>query len=495
MSEERDKNLKDKTKEESKLQATNKRPTTIEEKLRKIEWLLTKSIKPTSRKKIYTPSYGDLTELNRPRVILDSVGADLLVEIASDYLDLLETSGAIYEKNGDYALGIFSSGWCQFLDQASRNFCGTDDNAEALDSGKWRCHESCWAEASKISIETGQPVDIECDGGIHLYAAPIWAGKEIIGSINFGHGDPPKDLKKLQEIAEKYEVSIDGLLEQAEAYESRPPFIIDIAKNRLLTSAKLIGTIVEQKRAEKQLIASGQQLKAANQQLRASDQQLLQEIERRRRLQKVILNVSEREQQRIGRELHDSLGQQLTGIAFMTETFERKLAKKKLPDEAASAAEIVELVKQAREGVRALTHGLQPIDLAKGSLMSSLRELATSTEGVFGIHCTFECDKPFVIDDEVVVHLYRIAQEAVTNAIRHGKTKNIQIKLTRDRGEASLTVKSDGLDFPKEFEARGTGAGLQIMDQRADIIGGSLSIHKAAKGGTILTCTFSLKKA
>ncbi len=130
-----------------------------------------------------------------------------------------------------------------------------------------------------------------------------------------------------------------------------------------------------------------------------------------------------------------------------------------------------------------------------GTLTSALQELATSTETLFGIHCVFKCDKPIEIDnEEVAVHLYRIAQEALTNAIKHGKAKNIQIGLTCSRNKYVLTIRNDGLDFPKEFEARGTGIGLQIMNHRVDIIGGSLDINKAAGGGTIVTCKFLNKK-
>ncbi len=197
---------------------------------------------------IRNQTYGDLTELNTSRIILDSVGRDVLGNIAHNYIDLLGTSSAIYEKNGDYALGIFSSNWCKKLDESSRALCNTDSNKEALASGKWLCHESCWTDCAKVSIETGKPVSMECTGGLHIFAVPIIANKEIIGSINFGYGQPPQDASKLNEISEKYAIHIDELKQLAESYESVSPRIIANAQQMLLTTAALIGSIIERKR-------------------------------------------------------------------------------------------------------------------------------------------------------------------------------------------------------------------------------------------------------
>ena len=224
----------------------------VEETLRRIEWMLTERPAETLPDAV-GQTYGDLTRLNTSRVILDAVGPELLADIVGSFMHLLETSSAIYEKNGDYAFGIFASGWCKFMDMASRKICNTPDNREALCGGRWLCHESCWNEASNKSIETGQPADIECAGGIHLYALPIRAGDEIIGSINVGYGDPPKDAAKLQELAAEYGISVEELRREAEAYQSRPPYIIEVAKKRLLAAARLIGEIVQRKRTEEKI--------------------------------------------------------------------------------------------------------------------------------------------------------------------------------------------------------------------------------------------------
>ena len=227
----------------------------IEEDLQRIEWLISSKSEDRFSELDHTQSYGDLTELNSCRILLDGVGKDTLQDIVKDYVSLLGTSSAIYEKTGEYALGIFASGWCRALDEASRALCRTQNDKEALESGHWHCHESCWSNTSKVSIETGEPADIECKGGLHIYAVPIFAGDEIVGSINFGYGDPPKSPEKLKEIADVYGLDKEMLLKLSNEYRTRPAFIIDIAKDRLKTSAKLLGAIVEKTRAERKAIS------------------------------------------------------------------------------------------------------------------------------------------------------------------------------------------------------------------------------------------------
>jgi PAS domain S-box-containing protein len=201
----------------------------------------------------FLPAYGDLSLLNTDKTIINAVGRELLSDIVGDYNNLLETSAAVYEKNGDYALGIFSSSWCRFMDNASRNLCETDSNKEALNSGKWHCHESCWKNASLESIKQKKAIDIECAGGIRLYAIPIIADNNTIGSINFGYGNPPNDEKKLKELAGKFKVSYSELSKLSQSYTPRSDAIIEVAKERLRSSARLIGEMVSRQKAQEEL--------------------------------------------------------------------------------------------------------------------------------------------------------------------------------------------------------------------------------------------------
>src|SRR3984957_9234970 len=184
---------------------------------------------------------------------------------------------------------------------------------------------------------------------------------------------------------------------------------------------------------------------------------LTSEINERARLEQELLRISEREQWRIGHDLHDSLGQHLTGTALAGHVLSEKLAEKSLP-EAAAADNVVKLVEEAIDLTRTLARGLHPVDLEGENFLDSFNELAANVSERFKIKCRFECSTAAGIrPPEGAIHLYRIAQEAINNAIKHGKAKEIIIRLEKVRGLMTLSVEDDGMGFSER--ARG-GPGM-----------------------------------
>lgn len=213
------------------------------------------------------------------------------------------------------------------------------------------------------------------------------------------------------------------------------------------------------------------------------------DITKLRCLEREVVEISEREQQRIGQDLHDSLGQLLTGISFISKSLEKKLTAKVLA-EADQAIKITKLVRQAIIQIRSLGKTLNPVRLEADGLMVALQELANNITRLFGISCVFKYDCPVLIDDNTIAkHIYRIVQEATNNAIRHGKAKNILIRINSLHHRIVICVEDDGLGFHPGLEHNG-GMGLDIMKYRAHMIGALLSIQRNIKGGTIVICSF-----
>jgi signal transduction histidine kinase len=216
---------------------------------------------------------------------------------------------------------------------------------------------------------------------------------------------------------------------------------------------------------------------------------IIRDITERRRLERQVLEISEREQQRIGQDLHDSLCQQLAGIAFLGKVLQQKMGAKSL-DEARDAEEIVSLIDDAITQTKALSRGLYPVRLEADGLMTALSELSRTVEKRFNIACRFDSDEPVLIHDGITaVHLYRIVQEAVNNAIKHGRATSIAISLKSDDGSSVLTIRNNGSPFRKVSKGR-KGMGLSIMQHRAGMIGASLEIRGDAEGGPVVACTF-----
>ena len=215
------------------------------------------------------------------------------------------------------------------------------------------------------------------------------------------------------------------------------------------------------------------------------------DITERQRLEKALLEVSAREQRRIGEDLHDGLGQHLTGIAFMSKVLESKLCEKALP-ESDEAAKIVKLVNEAINKTRELSRGLLPVVSDAHGLMSALTRYAEEMQDLFRISCRFECGAAVLVYDvNMATHLYHIAREAVNNAIKHGKPGHVVIGLSVENGEGTLSVQDDGEGI-SGIPANHAGMGLNIMSYRANMIGGSLEVARNFTGGTTVVCLFPL---
>jgi len=213
------------------------------------------------------------------------------------------------------------------------------------------------------------------------------------------------------------------------------------------------------------------------------------DITERRFLEKEILEIAERERSLISQELHDSMGQALTGIAVKCKGLALEL-KGKSPEGMKDALIISKLANKAIAQTRDLVRMLYPVDIETGGLVSALKTLASNLEKTMRVTCRFQCGKSVSVKNLVEAkQIYRIVQEAITNAIKHGKAKNITIKLHFTKRGTVLSIENNGLDFPK-LSPRSKGLGLKIMKYRTDLIGGSLDIRKGDKGGTVVTCIF-----
>jgi signal transduction histidine kinase len=202
-------------------------------------------------------------------------------------------------------------------------------------------------------------------------------------------------------------------------------------------------------------------------------------------LEQEILDISQREQQKIGRNLHDDLGPHLIGVDFLACVLEQKLRTKKA-DEASDAAKIRELVDDAIQKLRRLARGLCTVDLGDQGLDVSLGELAGYVEDVFGISCRMRCDAPvYIADQSMAVHVYYIAHEALHNAVRHAGAKTIRIDLFFRDADLVMKIEDDGCGMTEK--ARSDGMGLNIMKYRARRINAILSIYGRPGCGTVIT--------
>jgi signal transduction histidine kinase len=215
-------------------------------------------------------------------------------------------------------------------------------------------------------------------------------------------------------------------------------------------------------------------------------------LKRQQKLESEIINISEREQQRIGRDLHDGLGQYLVAIGLAADSLRNDLERHSLQG-AMESGKIADRLHDAVMRVRDLSRGLSPVDRDEGGLKAALKELATSISQLAGIPCSFIFEGNIPISDNAAaVHLYRIAQEALSNAIKHAKPKLLVIAFEARDEFMSLRISDDGIGMDASVP-RKYGMGFNIMRYRARMLGGSLEVEANSPTGTIVVCSVKTK--
>jgi signal transduction histidine kinase len=225
---------------------------------------------------------------------------------------------------------------------------------------------------------------------------------------------------------------------------------------------------------------------------RELDRARIASLQRTEELECEILQVADQEKERLGRELHDGLCQTLAGISALSATLSRKLTASSESAAATDASEITKLLHDAISEARDLACGLGPLGLEEGGLDAALATLAITLQNQFDVTCSIECPRPFGrLPHEVALHLFRIVQEGVKNALAHGRAERIEISLSRQDGQGLLSVRDDGVGLP-EKTVQCDGVGLHTMATRARLIGGTLELRRITPRGTAVLCTFSL---
>lgn len=222
--------------------------------------------------------------------------------------------------------------------------------------------------------------------------------------------------------------------------------------------------------------------------------EVMEDITERKELEQALVSVSEGERQQFGQDLHDVLGQQLTGISLLAKSLAVQL-KDQSCAHAAAALEIEQLAKKAVGETKRLARGLFPTELRKNGLLSALDHLTDTLSTLYSVKCEFEGEEDLpMLGPSSSLHFYRIAQEATHNAIKHGDPTRVTIRLFLEEEYLVLEVEDDGKGIPDDIQP-GKGMGLLIMAHRADLIRGTFKVCSRPEGGTLATCRLPVSYA
>jgi len=219
---------------------------------------------------------------------------------------------------------------------------------------------------------------------------------------------------------------------------------------------------------------------------------IVRDLTERKLLEDKILRISEEEQHRIGQDIHDDLCQQLAAIGCLAKVVQLRL-KKSDSSAAADVDEIVQLLTSANQRAREMARGMVPVVLDSAGLMAALEDMARATQQIFKIDIVFHCHPPVeVSDNQLATQLFRIAQEGISNAVKHSHATQVELTLAEDHSGLRLVIQDNGNGLPEGRSGVVTGMGLLTMSRRARMVGGELSVANHPLGGTLVTCSIPI---
>lgn len=331
----------------------------------------------------------------------------------------------------------------------------------------WKKRKPIWISDLNCSREVSRKKEAREAGLLSALGLPVFHSGKVIAVLIF--------------LSRQFRVAESGLIESIGSISSQ------------------ITQFIQRRKVEEALFEMNQTLEnrvaERTKSLQLANVQLLREVNERKRLENELLHITEKERQRIGQNLHDELGQQLTGISFLTKSLEGKLQEMQM-EEAKDIGNIRELVRKAINCTRGLARGLTVSEMEGEDLITALTNLRDRTLQLFEIECRLQVQgKLPILGNKVTQQLYSVAQEAVTNAIRHGRANRILLKLRNSPTHLVLRISNDGVPFHPPGRTDEQGLGLQIMHYRADVIGAYLEFRTGAKRkGGFVTCTLPLQR-
>jgi signal transduction histidine kinase len=454
--------------------------------LRRIEWMLTETSDEPDNKLVSDGSIASLVvDEKSPRLILDAVGKDVLKGIILDALNLLGTSAAVYEKDGTCSMGIFSSGWCRYLD----NTCRNEDDGNDMEKGGLLCHHRNWSKCTDLAEEANGPVDRPCPGGLHIYAVPIKARGEVIGSINIGYGDPPQDRQVLLQIADERHLDGEQLIRAAHDYRSRPLFMVESAKNHIRTSAQMIGVIVEKHFAEADLEKRAKELSRSNKELEQFAYIASHDLKEPLRMVSSYLSLLEKRYHgALDHDAKEYIGFAVDGAQRMNDLVDGLLMYSRIDRS---------------------TTPFEPVDLEEVfEIVATNLEVSIKDSGTVLTHDAL----PQVMGDRR--QLIQLFQNLISNALKfqNGNIPEVQVTSQNAGRDWKISIRDNGIGIPPEQSERifqmfrrlhtrdeypGNGMGLAISKKIVERHGGKIWFDsEPSKGSTFFfTIPISMRAA